>query len=103
MSWVFKVRSQPILQLSLAVLVSEDGCTGERAGMLMSRRACSCSRCGRLDYGEFPPLIRVANDGLAREFFLRFAFSALVDTDSLDTEADPAWRGRASHSSRSLS
>lgn len=68
----------------------------------MSRRACSCSWCGRLDYGGFPPLVRVANEGLASEFFLRFEVTALVDADSIHTEADAAWRGRRRHSSRSL-
>lgn len=65
------MRCQPNLQLFLAVLDSEDCCTGEWAGVLMSRRACRCSRCGGLDYAELSPLVCVVNDGLASEFFLR--------------------------------
>lgn len=68
---MFKVRCWPNLQLSLAVLDSGGICIGEWVGVLMSRWACSCFRCGCLDHAEFPPLVRVANDGLANEFFLR--------------------------------
>ena len=62
---------QPTLQLFLAVLGSEGSCIGEWDGVLMSRRACSCFWCGCLAHAEFSPLVHVANDGLAREFFLR--------------------------------
>ena len=62
---------RPTLQLSLAVLDSEGGSTGEWAGVLMSQRACRCFRCRCLDHTEFPPMVRVADDGLASEFFLR--------------------------------
>ena len=68
---MFKVRRLRTLQLSLAVLGSGGSCTGEWFGVLLSLRACSCFRCGGLDHAEFPPAVRVANDGLASEVFFR--------------------------------